>query len=184
MKKVDLWLPKPIRIKGYGEIVHIDTTSENDAYIERNPEADEMNDILFLFEIKQDNLYLSVLDDIERLIGWTDVCGFDLYKLNAEFKWRFEKHEGDTDVSGASKQEFEKRRKEFMDEPSWSWEDKYGQISFFAQNYNAWDEMCKRHKGLRESGLNWYCGALYTEFADNADDIYIGTGDEEKEWRL
>ena len=59
MKRVDLWLDKPIELIGkdgvsYGDIIHIDTTTEGDEYIEREPDEYQVNDILYLDEMECD----------------------------------------------------------------------------------------------------------------------------------
>ena len=94
---------------------------------------------------------------------------FDSYSLNCEYNGLLRKHERDTDVTGYSRDVFIKGAADEED----------AEIrQFWAMAYNAWDELCDNHPGLRESGLNWYCGALLVGY-DSPYDLYIGTGDEE-----
>ena len=62
MKRVDMWLNKPIDIKGYPNTIHIDTTSEGDEYIE-----DKQGEILYLSEMEEDMVaeVMKAIDDNE-----------------------------------------------------------------------------------------------------------------------
>lgn len=102
------------------------------------------------------------------------VNGFDLIALNREYAELLRKHENDTDVQGESREHF----LNFGDA-----KDETDMIKYHASICNAWDELCSKHEGLRDSGLSWYAGAQWTEYPANLWDIYIGTGDElDKQW--
>ena len=98
------------------------------------------------------------------------VNGFELMALNREYAELLKAHEDDTEVQGESREDF-KNLMECADNDE-------GLVSYHAAICNAWDELCSRHDGLRESGLSWWAGAQWSPYPDNDWDVYIGTGDE------
>jgi hypothetical protein len=94
------------------------------------------------------------------------VRGYDLDALNAEFSDLLNAHADDTEVLGASREEFAKIQQDEDADPE-----------FYAVAFNAWDELCSRHDGLRESGFNWFAGASFVGYP-NPWDLYIGDGEE------
>lgn len=94
--------------------------------------------------------------------------GLNLDKLNRDFLVLLEKHENDSEVTGASREKFAEVTEDEADPDI---------ITFWAMACNAWDELCTNNEGLENSGLNWYCGATSTPYA-NEYDLYIGNGDE------
>ena len=106
------------------------------------------------------------------------VNGFELMALNREFAELLKKHEDDTEVQGESKESFESIKADTMSDPNFTDEDKADMVSYYAAIWNAWDELCDKHDGLRESNLSWWAGAEWTDYPNNAWDIYVGTGDE------
>lgn len=103
---------------------------------------------------------------------------FDLIAINQEFQKLLKKHENDTEVTGVDKKAFE-------DVTSYHEEDKCGNEEslrkFWAMAYNAYEELCNKHQGLRET-YGWYAGADGAGYP-NPYDLYIGTGDEEEQRR-
>ena len=93
---------------------------------------------------------------------------FDVDELNAEFVKLLDEHENDTEVKGASRTHFEAMTEGETDPDI---------ISLWAMACNSWDELCNRHEGLSESGLNWFAGAEFVGYS-NPWDLYIGTGEE------
>lgn len=103
---------------------------------------------------------------------------WDLRQLNTEFQNLLAEHEDDEpSVPGASHDEFEELRSG-NPEAYGGEEDFNGECQYRAQILNAWDELCMRHPGLRDSGLSWWCGTDSVGFS-NKWDLYIGTGDEQ-----
>ena len=98
------------------------------------------------------------------------VNGFELMALNREYAELLKAHEDDTEVQGESHEEFKKLME--------STDNDEDLVTYHAAIRNAWDELCSRHDGLRESGLSWYAGAEFTDYPNNDWDVYIGTGDE------
>ena len=92
--------------------------------------------------------------------------GWDVDDLNKEFTDLLDEHEEDTDVKGDSRAEFEQLTK-----------DPEANRQYFAVIMNAWDELCSRHDGLKESGLRWFAGAEFVGYG-NSYDVYIGDGNE------
>jgi hypothetical protein len=90
--------------------------------------------------------------------------GFDLDAINAEFVELLNKHEGETEVKGASREEFAQMQGDECAE-------------LFATAFNAWDELCSRHEGLKDCGLGWFAGASFVGYP-NPWDLYIGDGEE------
>lgn len=95
---------------------------------------------------------------------------FDLMALNHEFAALLKKHEDDTEVKGKSHNDFIELMQAVDNDEDL--------ICHHASICNAWDELCDKHEGLRESEYSWYAGAAFTEYPDNPWDVYIGTGDE------
>ncbi|MCR5066342.1 MAG: hypothetical protein K6A67_11340 [Bacteroidales bacterium] len=100
---------------------------------------------------------------------------FDLVSINKEFQQLMQKHDGDKNVSGESSNLFRNIKSYHENTCSKSESDTLN--SFFAMLYNAYDELCNNHPGLRNV-YDWYAGAEFVGFP-NPYDIYIGTGEEE-----
>lgn len=105
---------------------------------------------------------------------YTNRNGFNLYELNAEFGDLLRKHDGDTDVTGEGRAEWLRHCKDTDSESSWTDEDKQDDREFWAMAINAFDELCSRHPGLRESGQDWSAGAEWTKYAANEYDLFVG----------
>lgn len=105
------------------------------------------------------------------------VRGYDLDALNAEFADLLNAHENDKDVIGASRPEYLQRVSENENETAWTDEDRQEINQSYVQAFNAWDELCSHHDGLRESGFNWFAGASFVGYP-NPWDLYIGDGEE------
>ena len=98
------------------------------------------------------------------------VNGFDLMVLNREFAELLKAHKDDTEVHGKSRGDFKHLMACVNNDE--------GLVSYHASICNAWDELCNRHDGLRESGLSWFAGAEWTAYPNNDWDVYVGAGDE------
>lgn len=185
MKRVDLWLTKPIVMRGYGEIVHIDTIHEGNEYIERDDADDQ--DIIFFSEMQEgedtervNENYDRAMKMIEQLTGYTDCNGYNLYDLNKEFAELLKAHEDDTEVQGESRKEWLDVCEDWDSDTESSDVEKQEMKEWWSVIMNAYDELCSRHEGLRQT-FSWYCGAEWTAYATTEWDVYVG-GDEDMEF--
>jgi len=96
---------------------------------------------------------------------------FDLIAINLEFQKLLKKHENDTEVTGVDKKAFEEV----------TCDEKESIRKFWAMAYNAYEELCNKHQGLRDT-YGWYAGADGAGYP-NPYDLYIGTEDEEEQRR-
>lgn len=97
------------------------------------------------------------------------LLGFDVDALNEEFAELCDAHEND-DINDVKTEESRAKLKE------WAAENDDNNLMIVL--LNAWDDLCSRHKGLRESGLDWWMGASSKSPNANPWDAYIGEGEE------
>lgn len=103
---------------------------------------------------------------------------FNLITLNEEFVELLAKHEGDTDVTGPSREAFQRVKEDFdylYGKDTLTEDDVEAECCYRAMACNAYDELCSKHEGLRET-YDWYYGAEHAG-VPNEYDLYVGTDD-------
>ena len=101
----------------------------------------------------------------------------DLFQLNEEFCELLGKHYGKDYVEGIDDEEFEELKDSIMEDDTFTEHEKRQMILFHAMPYNAFNELCQRHKEI-VGKLHWFCGAEFTRFRNVTDDYYVSYDDE------